>query len=148
MLPTSPDRPCRPAFLVSSRHVVFEPAASLVVLAVLCLWEEAKVRRGVFRSALRSRGSVGEGFRVFRALPMQLTDGGILIAILVGYRGVDGGRGDVFGFFTFLEHEIQSNDDSFKRTGHSYPEAGILFRIVSSGVKYIRVIAVLRKVST
>jgi hypothetical protein len=107
MLPTNPDRPCRSAFLFTSRHVVFEPAASLVVLTVLCLWEEAKVRRGVFRSVLSLRGSVGEGFMVFRALPMQLQDGGILIAILVGYRGVDGGSGDVFVFFTFLEHEIQ-----------------------------------------
>lgn len=107
MLPTSPDRPCRPAFLVSSRHVVLEPAASLVVLTMLCLWEEAKVRRGVFRSALRSRGSVGEGFRVFRALPMQLQDGGILIVILVGYRDVNDSYSGVFVFFTFLEHEIQ-----------------------------------------
>jgi hypothetical protein len=47
-----------------------------------------------------------------------------------------------------LFSNTRSNDDSFKRTGHSYPEAGILFKIVSNGVKYIRVIAVLRKVST
>ncbi len=91
-------------------------------MAVLGLWEEARVRRGVIRSASSSRRSAGEGLRVFSAPPRQLHDGGISIARATVRRYVDGGVWWCL-MYILLFSNTRSADD-FKAHGPPYPNLG------------------------